>query len=175
MVHILTVNYNKKEERILIVSNVLGICIGIPAGLLLGYWIGFLRDLKLAAASSIGWAVFIFKIGSTVIPLSWATTIALCLLFFRRRNEVQSKRMIERIVPGTLFFPLTMAYSFLVEGLVIFPVCFLLFPYLNPVLTMYVGALALLPFMVLIVAMLLPETPAGKRLRHYIERLRKTV
>lgn len=173
MVQILTVQYTKEEERIVMASSILGIFVGIPSGLFLGYLMGFFTDIKSAAFSSIGWAALILKIGLTTLPLSWVATTAICLLLSRKKNVAQSKAKIERMIPGTLFLPLTLTFGFLVMALVIFPLCFLVLDYINrPITAMIIGAVALLPFVIIIIASLLPETPAGRALRRFIRRLK---
>jgi MFS family permease len=174
MTQILTVKYTKEEETVVLLSNVLGISVGIPLGLLLGYLMGLFTDMMSAAFSSIGWAIFTLKIGLATVPLSWAATIAICFFFWKKKNWIQSKQETRRMIPGTLVFPLTLVFGFVVMAFIIFPLCFLVLDYTNRPLTGFVvGSLALLPFMIIIIAILLPDTPAGKALRRFTHRLKR--
>jgi MFS family permease len=176
MTQILTMKYTKEEERIVVISNILGIFVGIPLGLLLGYFLGFYTDIRSAAFSSIGWAMLILKTGATTLPLSWIATVAICLKLFKKKNEIRSAEKIRKIIPGTLLLPLALTSGFVVLALIIFPLCFLVLDYINrPITAMIIGALALLPFMIFIGALLLPETPAGKALRRYIHRTKRSL
>jgi MFS family permease len=175
MVQILTVKYTKEEERAVVASNILGILVGIPIGLLLGYLTGFFPDMESAAASSIGWAIFIFKIGSIGLPLSWAATTAICFLLWNKKRVTLSKAEIKRIIPGTFFLPLGLTFGLLVMALIVFPLCFLVLDYINrPITGMIIGALALLPLMIVIGGILLPDTIAGKALRRFVHRSKRS-
>lgn len=174
MFEILTVKYTKEEERILTVIGVSGISLGTLTGILISYLPGFFVDAKLAATSSIGWTAFILKIGFVIVTLSCAIAFTICVLLYTRKNMAQPNQKIWRLLLGTLFFPLITAYSFLINGLIIFPLCFFLLEYINrPLLVMMVGVLALLPFLIIIVAILVPSSPAGKTLRRSITSLKK--
>jgi hypothetical protein len=166
MVQLLTIKYTKEEERLLLISNLSSVFIGIPIGLLLGYWIGFFANVELAASSSVGWTIFWLKADLTLAPITWITSFTTCFLV-HNKTKAAGPMQVGRMFPGTLIFPLTMAYSFLVMALAILPLCSLLQRYINFLLTEFVGALVFLPFVILVGAVLLPETRAGKGLRRF--------
>jgi hypothetical protein len=172
MVQLLTTKYNGEEEQILMISNPLGICMGSAVGVLIGYLIGLFSNLRLVVYSSTRWSVMWLKTGSIVCPLSWVMTFGVCLLFLKKSNAEHWKQETRRMIPGTLFLPLSITYAFVVMGLVIFPLFFLLVPYITPGFAMIVGLIAFLPFFALGVAIILPESPAGKALRKSIQRLK---
>jgi len=174
MVHIFNVEYNKEEEKILGISGFVGIFFGIPAGILLCYWIGLFANVNLASNDIIGWTVFfLFKMGSIIIAITWATTFVLHILLFRRRNWMLSRGNVERMLLSTSLVPLIFAYTFSIFGLVFVPLNAFLIQYLNPFLVMSVGALVFFPFAIVFLAIVLPDTPAGKGLRRFMRRLAK--
>lgn len=169
MTQILTTKYTKEEERIILISNVLGISIGSPIGVLLGYVFGFYADITSAAFLSTGWTALLLKTSLTVVPFSWVITILICFFLWNEDENAQSKQKVNRVFPGTLLLPLALASSLFVMALIIFPLCFLVLDYTNrPITGMIIGALILLPFEAITVAILLPDTPAGKALRRFL-------
>jgi|YelNatPaOPRAMG01_1025707.scaffolds.fasta_scaffold57201_2 hypothetical protein len=173
MTQILTTKYTKEEERVILISNVLGISIGTPIGVLLGYALGFYADIKSVAFLSTEWTVLLLKTSLTVVPFSWIITILICFFLWNEDENAQLKQKVNRIFPGTLLLPLPLAFSFFVMALIIFPLCFIVLDYTNrPITGMIIGALTLLPFVAIIIAILLPETPAGKALRRFRHRLK---
>jgi len=169
MVRLLTAEFSKEEEKVIWTSNVLAVTIGVPATLIIGYLSGLFSNLKLSAATSYEWTVFLLKTAAIVVPACWiATTVISFLLFKKRKNEfsIDTRRMIV----GTLVFPLGLTYDFLILGLIIFPFCFFLFQYLNYGWTLYVGSLSLVPFLIFEFALFLPESRAGKALRRSVRR-----
>jgi uncharacterized protein YacL len=174
MVQLLTTKYNEEEGRILMISNPLGVCMSVMVSVLIGYLIGLFSNLRSVVDSPTKWSVMWLKTGSIISPLSWVMTFGVCLLFLKKSNVKRWKQDVRRMIPGTLFLPLGITYAFVVMGLVIFPLFFLLVPYINPVFAMYVGLIAFLPFFALGAAMILPESPAGKALRRFVHRLKKS-
>jgi hypothetical protein len=77
------------------------------------------------------------------------------------------------MIPGTLFLPLSITYAFVVMGLIISPLFFLLVPYITSGFAMIVGLIAFLPFMLFGGSIVLPESPGGKALRKSIHRLQR--
>lgn len=174
MVQLLTAKYDEEDERILMASNALGVCVSVVVGVLIGYVIGLFSNLTPGVHSSTAWTVWSLKMGLIISPPSWGMTLGVCLLFLKKRNIGHWKQEIGRMIPGTLFLPLGVAYAFVVMGLVVLPLCSLLLPYINPVLAMFVGLLVFLPFMLFGGAIVLPESPGGKALRKSVHRLRES-
>jgi hypothetical protein len=170
MVRLLTVKYDKEEERVLLTSNVLGVLVGIPTGVLIGYLIGLFNNLKVATASSTGWTMLWLQTGLIIVPICWMATLATSLYLNNKENPSDSMQT-RKMVPGTLIFPLTIGYGFLVTGLVIFPLVDLLTPYITATIAMLVGLVVLFPFVIMMIALILPETPAGKSLRRRAHRV----
>lgn len=80
------------------------------------------------------------------------------------------------MIPGTLFLPLGLVYSCVVIACVLFPLCSLLLPYIDPALAALIGLMAFLPFTLLWLVTILPESPGGKKLRksiHYLRNVEK--
>jgi hypothetical protein len=173
MVQLLTTKYNEEEGSVLIVSNLLGFCISAIVSALICYLVGLFSNIRSTAHSLTRWTIWLFKVGSIWCPLSWLLTLGLCLLFLQKSNVGQWRHNVRRMIPGTLFLPLGLTYSFVVMGLVIFPLDSFLSPYITPGLAMFVSLIALFPFVVLGGAIVLPEGPAGKALRKFIRRLQR--
>jgi hypothetical protein len=174
MVQLLTTKYNKEQERLLMASNALGVCTSAVIGVLIGYMTGLFSNLKPGAYSSTVWTIWSLGMGLIISPLSWVVTLGVCVLLLKKKDIGRWKHEIGRMIPGTLFLPLGVAYAFVVMGLVILPLCSLLLSYINSVLAMEVGLLAFLPFMLFGATIVLPESPGGKALRKSIHRLKES-
>jgi hypothetical protein len=163
MTQILTIRYTKKEEKLAMIANSLGVLVSIPPTSLIGYALGLFSDLKVAAFSSVRWAILMLEMGSIMFPIGWLATTAICFRLFRTGKNAMPNR---KMILSTLILPLTLMYAFVVCGLVIFPLVFLMLDYINRPLTgLIVGLLAMLPFCILWGGVLLPESRAGKALR----------
>lgn len=171
MVRIFNVEYNKEEEKIVAVSGLSGALVGLLIGGLLSYWIGFFTNLNLATTDLIEWAVFLIKLGSIMVTMCCVVTFTISILLCRIGNCANSMQARKKMIRGALLFPLIMAYAFLVMGIVFIPLDAFLLQYLSPFLIVSVGALVFFPFAIIFLAVVLPDTPAGKGLRRFIRRL----
>jgi hypothetical protein len=160
--------YTKEEERIIAVSGLLGTFTGLLLGVLLSYWIGFFTNLDLATTDLIQWAGFLLKIGSIIVTICATVAFTVCILL--SRNLIQEA--VKRMIPGILLFPLIISYAFLIMWLVFVPLNALLLQHLSPFLVASVGALVFFPFVVVFVALVMPDTPVGKMLRRFVRRLK---
>jgi len=163
MVQLLVAKYSKEEEKVLLISNVSGVCIGVPAAVLTSYVFGFFSDWTLAAATSYGWTAFLLKIGAIIVPACWTVTAVICFFSFRKHKKEFSIDF-KRMMLGTLIFPLSLEYDFLILGLIVFPFCIFLLQYLNYGWTFCIGSLTLIPFLIFEFALFLPESRAGRAL-----------
>ena len=172
MVQLLTAKYNKAQEDILVSSNFLGVFVGGIGGLVISYLIGSFSNFNLTVNSITLSIIFALKLDFVISPLSWAITSGMCIRYLRKNGNGEWKKEFAKMIPGTLLFPLAVAYAFAVMGLVVLPLYVILLPYIgNAALDMYLGLLIFFPFMAFGVAVLLPESPAGRVLRTFIHRL----
>jgi MFS family permease len=169
MVQLLMAEYSKEEEKVLLISNVSGVCIGVPAAVLISYLFGFFSDWTLAAATSYGWTAFLLEIAAIIVPACWIVITVICFFLFKKHKKEFSIDF-KRMMLGTLILPVFLAYDFLIIGLIVFPFCIFLLQYFSYLWVFYIGSLALIPFLIFGGALFLPESRAGKALRRSLRR-----
>ncbi len=167
MIQIGPIKYTKKEERIILICFILGLATGIPLGSSLSYYAGLLKKLTLAESDIFGWGLYFLKAGLIFATACWATGIISCIVV-SRRNGMKSAPEIRKMLFGTLLIPLTMLFPFLVFAFVTVPLDSFLHIYFGLGESYAIDVLVFSPFVVLFVAIFVPDSKPGKALRRFI-------
>lgn len=167
MLQIGPLKYVKEDERTIMASILIGAVFGIPSGLLLSYLTGFLINPKFDLGDYFGWTIFFLRVGFVLVATCWAIAIGVCMVSCRKRSKDEPPRQTSRIVLGTVFLPLTITYTLLVLGLVNTSIDALLqrFGFSH---TYAVSVLVSIPFLLVYVAVFIPDSPIGKALRRFL-------
>lgn len=172
-----SVKYDKIETVILGKSFLSGLLIGFPSGIFLNYIFGFptLPKLEQALAPTdlLGWTITLFITGISFGSLWLVTTVGLYLLLMRRHGVSYSLNNVGRFLLAIfVLFPVLITYIALIVSAIIMPFSYA-FSWLGFVKLFWLGMLLFLPFAILFGATIMPDSPAGKFLRHRMRVLRK--
>jgi hypothetical protein len=171
MIQIGPLKYIKKEESTVLASFVLGFLVGGPVGLVFSMSIGVLKKVA-PVSSSTGWTLVL--LGATWILMLTCWTVAVVTsVLVSRRNGFQSKREIGKMIFGTVLVPLSWLLIVSVIGLVSTPIDELIFISFGISSTYTIDFLVFLPFVVLCVAIIIPDSRPGKALRRFIHHWRR--
>jgi hypothetical protein len=157
------IKYNKEEEKAFFKALVLGWVAGLPLGILLTYFAGFLKyppDFGMRFVSSLLLAVNIGGISMLFSTIS-------CLILFKRRGLLHSLRDAAKVIWAFLIAsPVLWIYVASVTSLVISPL-FDATSWLNPARQYWLGALVFLPFLFLFMLIFLPDQKPRKITYHF--------
>jgi hypothetical protein len=174
MVQVGPVTYDKTESSIFLRGFILGLIVGIPLWILVNHAYGFVTIPTHNPNGFVGAATTLTVVfmSSLVIPL--VTTIAFLLLFFKRAGRLTSMKCFGRALwPVLVFFVFLPLYVALTSSLVLTPFYSVLYPFFGErwMATLYsLGFVAVLPFMVLFVAIVEPNSKFGRNLRILVNR-----
>jgi len=169
------VKYDEIEGMILANALLLGFLIGLPSGIITNYMLGFptVPSPEQPPTDFLGWTTLSFVVIMSIESLSLLITTGLCVLLLKKYEAKYSVKTVGKFLLAIfVFFPVLVIYVALVFSAVIVPFNYA-FPWLGFVKIFWIGALLLLPFMILFGAIIMPESPAGKFLRRLIRKLRR--
>jgi len=171
MIQIGPIKYIHKEEETVVSSILAGVLIGIPSGWLLSYSTGFLK-LTLAGDGAAKWTAVLLGVGLIFVATSWVTAIVTCVLV-SRRNGIESKKQIGKMIFGTVLVPLAWLLAVFVAGLVSAPIDSFLHNSFGITQTYAIDILVFAPFVMLSGAVIVPDSRLGKALRRFLSHMRR--
>jgi len=177
MVQIGPIKYNKSEEAILTRSFFIGVFLGVPLGILVNYLFGFPTIHTQTPTSFLGWTrmLFTFFISFLIVPCI-LTTVSL-ILFLRKKERLNaSQHFFKAFWSVIMFFLFLPIYTAITSSAILVPFDTFLYPLFGEkwMLTLHAfSGLIVVPFIILFIAIIGPDSKPGKALRNFIGRLRK--
>ena len=162
--------YVKKEESTVIASFISGFLVGGPMGLALSMSIGILKRMT-SPPSGTGWAPVLLGTTWVLMLICWAVAATTSVLV-SKKNRFHSKREIGKMLFGTVLVPLSWLLIILIIGLISAPIDEIIFNSFGVSSTYTIDVLVFLPFVMLCVAIIVPDSRPGKALRRLAHNMR---
>jgi hypothetical protein len=167
------VKLNKEEEVILVKSYLLGLLLGLLLGFALNYLLGFPTMPKQLPSSFLEQLASSFLTSMSFEGLGWITTILLFLHFFRKRQQCRFEGDVYRILSASfILFPVLLFYAASIYCAILIPFN-TFFAWLGYRVLYGIGALLFFPFMIIFVAIFVPDSKPGKALRTFLSRSKR--
>lgn len=172
MVQVGWVKFNKEEEVILVKSYLLGLLLGLLLGFALNYLLGFPTMPKQLPSNFLEQLASWFLTSMSFEGLGWITTILLFLHFFRKRQQRGFEDVYRILSASFILFPVLLFYAASIYCAILIPFN-TLFAWLGYRVLYGIGALLFFPFMIIFVAIFVPDSKPGKALRNFSSRSKK--
>lgn len=177
MIQIGPIKYNKDEEAILARSFFLGILIGIPLGIFVNYLYGFPTIHTQTPENFLGWTIMLLAFIMSLLIVPTIATAMFFILFLIRKERSNFLRYFTRAVWAVLtFFILLPVYIAVTSSAILVPFNSFLYPLFGEkwMLTLHaLGGLVTVPFIILFIAIIGPDSKPGKALRRFIRRSKR--
>jgi MFS family permease len=169
------VKFSKEEESILVKSYLLGLFLGLLLGFAFNYLLDFPTMPKQLPSSFLEQLASSFLTSISFEGFGWITTILLFLYFFRKKQQSQFERDVYRILSASfILFPVLLFYAASIYCAILIPFN-TFFAWLGFRILYGIGALLFFPFMILFIAIFVPDSKPGKALRRSIRRLKRSI
>lgn len=173
MVQIGPIKYNKEESVVLGRSFLLGIFLGIPLGIFINYLFGFPSIPAKAPEGFIGWTITFILIFLSFSTALYAVTAVFLGLFLKKRRMLNPKRFLKVLWPPIVFFIILPIYVSIAYSATIS-----LQNALNTMTgvrwTHTISTILATPFVILFLAIFIPDSRPGAVLYRFIRQLKKS-
>lgn len=169
------VRFRKEEEVILVKSYLLGSFLGLLLGFALNYVLGFPTMPKQLPNSLLKQLASLSLTFMSFLGFGWIAMILLSLYFFKKGQWVKSEKDAYRILSSSfILFPVLLFYVASIYCTILIPFN-TFFAWLGFRILYGIGALLFFPFMILFIAIFVPDSKPGKALRRSIRRLKRSI
>jgi hypothetical protein len=168
------IKYSKDEEALLGRAFAVGLLVGVPVGLFVNFILGFPMFPRQMPVDFLDWFFTGVKLLGSLVGFWWILSTVLSLVFYHRSKKlVSSWQKGLRAMFAMMLIPFIVLYVAFVFSIISVPVNLFLLPLVPSPLIRALSYLLFLPFVIFFVAVLLPETYVGRRLRRFLHRLKR--
>jgi len=167
------VMYSKEEETIIGRSFLLGMIFGVPLGVFVNFVLGFPTIPEQMPTGLFDQFIMFTLLLTSILGFWWLLSTALSFIFYNAKALTLSWRNIGRILFAMLTIPYIIIFVPFVYSAFFVPMYGLLYPSLPILLVRTLGFILFLPFVLVFIAIVMPESKARKSINRLFRRLKK--